>query len=91
MYAPQERAFFIAAPRTWNRLPRELRQLHFTPSLRPAQAKDISIHHSLSSGNCEQTYYVKRARSTAGGTLEMLFVLYCMAHWHKITDITVVL
>ena len=66
-----DRAFCVAAPRVWNRLPADLRQLRSTQTFR-RHLKTFFIRCFLLSSD-KQTFmdYVMRRRSTVGGALEM--------------------
>ena len=61
---PPDRAFCVAAPRAWNRLPPDLRQLRSTQTFR-RHLKTFFIHCFLLSSD-KQTFmdYVMRRRST---------------------------
>ena len=64
-----DRAFCIAAPRVWNRLPADLRQLRSTQTFR-RHLKTFLFAASINTHSWTRPY-VMRHRSTVGGALEM--------------------
>ena len=67
-----DRAFCVAAPRVWNRLPADLRQLRSTQTFRRHLETFLFASCFLLSSD-KQIFmdYVMRRRSTVGGALEM--------------------